>query len=240
MNDAGRIGILGGTLDPIHLGHIDAALAAKEALNIDRVLVIPARIPPHRAEPATSPFHRFAMAALAVNGLDDFVVSDVELTAETTSYTADTLLHLHEAMGLRSSQIFFITGADAFAEIETWSRYPSVLDLAHFVVVSRPGWPVGALRSRLPELKNRMRLPIGTAVSQGRTAEKGVEGATTIFLVDAPTTDVSSTDIRRRIANGLPLHGLVAPAVEHHIRQHGLYTERSLLSSAADHLHGQN
>lgn len=233
MNQAGRIGVLGGTLDPIHLGHLDAALAAKEALHLDRILVIPAHIPPHRARPATSSFHRFAMAALAVNGLDGFAVSDIELTSANPSYTADTLLHLQRTLRLTASQIFFITGADAFAEIETWRRYPDVLDLAQFVVISRQGNTVSSLRARLPQLRDRMRLPIGDAV-------RAENSRTVIFLVDAPTTDVSSTEIRRRIAAGLPLHGLVPQAVESHIQQHGLYTERSVLSSTADHLHGQN
>jgi nicotinate-nucleotide adenylyltransferase len=238
MNEAGRIGVLGGTLDPIHLGHLDAALAAKEALHLNRILVIPAHVPPHRAKPATSPFHRFAMAAIAVNGLDGFVVSDIELMSAAPSYTADTLQHLHRTMGLQPSQIFFITGADAFAEIETWSRYPDVLDLAQFVVVSRPGTSVASLRARLPHLKERMRLPIGEGVRHLKVPDPLFRN-TLIFLVDAPTTDVSSTDIRRRLVAGLPVHGLVPPGVEQHIRQHGLYTQRSILATA-DHLHGQN
>ena|SRR5688572_20033346 len=245
MKEAGRIGVLGGTLDPIHLGHLDAALAAKEALRLDRVLVIPAHIPPHRARPVSSAFHRFAMAAVAVNGLDGFAVSDIELASAAPSYTADTLLQLQETMSLPPSQIFFITGADAFAEIETWRRYPHVLDLAHFVVISRPGTTLTSLRTRLPGLRDRMRLPLGTAIPQKKGVRhlKGPDPfphATAIFLVDAPTTDVSSTEVRRRMASGLPVHGLVPPAVEHHIKQHGLYTERSVLSSSADHLHGQN
>lgn len=235
----GRIGVLGGTLDPIHLGHLDAALAAKEALRLDRVLVVPAHIPPHRARPVSSPFHRFAMAAIAVNGLDGFAVSDLELTSAAPSYTADTLLQLHHTMSLEPSQIFFIIGADAFAEIETWSRYPDVLGLAHFVVIARPGTALTTLRTQLPGLRDRMRLPVGPAVA----SKKGPDlfpHATAIFLVDAPTTDVSSTEVRRRMAAGLPLQGLVPPGVEHHIKQHGLYTERSVFSSTADHLHGQN
>lgn len=232
MNEAARIGILGGTLDPIHLGHIDAALAAREALSLDRVLIIPAHVPPHRDEPVSSPFHRFAMAALAVNGLRGFSVSDIELTAPGPSYTADTLTRVCAAEGWSPAQIFFITGADAFAEIETWRRYPDVLDLANFVVVSRPGMTLGALRKRLPELKERMRLPRDETVRQA--------SKTLIFLVDAPTADVSSTGIRERIGRGESLAGMVPPAVEQHIHQHGLYARRPIVASAADHLHGQD
>ena len=232
MNEAARIGILGGTLDPIHFGHLDTALAAREALALDRVVIVPSRIPPHRAhQPLASPFHRFAMASLAVNGVDGLYVSDVELQAPGPSYTADTLLHVRAGLGLQPSQIFFITGADAFADIETWSRYPDVLDLAHFVAVSRPGAPVGSLRQQLPALRERMRLPLRRS-DLNPHAEK-----TSIFLVDAPTSDVSSTEIRRRLKACLPLHGLVPAAIEHHIKQHGLYQPPSP-SSTADHLHG--
>src|SRR5262245_15673380 len=153
-----RIGILGGTLDPIHLGHLDTAVAARAALALDRVLLVPSAVPPHRsAQPVASAFHRFAMTALAVNGVEGLASSDLELSArESPSYTADTLVRFHARTGLPRTQIFFITGADAFAEIETWHRYPGVLDLSHFVVVSRPGFPVEALPSRVPALADRM------------------------------------------------------------------------------------
>jgi nicotinate-nucleotide adenylyltransferase len=227
----GRVGILGGTLDPIHLGHLETARAVREAFGLERVIILPSRVPPHRpARPQASRYHRFAMAALAVSGPDGFdglVVSDAELCAPPPSYTADTLARLH-ATGLVPSQIFFITGADAFAEIETWSRYPGVLSMAHFVVVSRPGHPAEAMRVRLPSLAGRM-------VTAGAGAEPGDEPH--IFLLDARTPDVSSTDIRRRIDSGEPLTGLVPPAVESHIRRHDLYTSRPA-TSPADHLHG--
>lgn len=242
MNAAARIGVLGGTLDPIHVGHLDAALAAREALGLDRVFIVPARVPPHRSEPVTSAFHRFAMAALAVSGIDGMIVSDLELLAPGPSYTADTLLRLRESLQVSAAQIFFITGADAFAEIETWSRYPAVLELANFVVVSRPGMSLPALRQRLPSLKDRMRLPrVAATVAHpdGVPAGPGPR-ETLIFLVDAPTSDVSSTEIRRRIAERRPLSGLVPPGVEQHIAQHALYVQHPVTPSAADHLHGQN
>jgi nicotinate-nucleotide adenylyltransferase len=229
MNGAARIGFLGGTLDPIHLGHLETARAGGAALRLDHVEIVPSRIPPHRhQQPHATPFHRFAMAALAVN--DAFselpghraigpsghraglTVSDVELAAPGPSYTADTLTRLH-GTGLSALQIFFITGADAFAEIETWARFPEVLDLAHFIVVQRPGHPVHALPGRLPALATRM-----------THARDGAEFShPAIFLVEANTPDVSSTEVRRRIARREPLTGFVPAAVEAHIVQHGLY-----------------
>lgn len=215
---ARRIGILGGTLDPIHVGHVETALAARKALALDAIILMPARIPPHRQQgPSASMFHRFAMAALAVNDVDGMRVSDEELRAEGPSYTALTLERLG-ARGIDRSQIFFITGADAFAEIETWYRYPAVLDLAHFVVISRPGVTLETMTDRLPALRSRL-----------RTTEPGraIDGGPGIFLVDAATPDVSSTDIRRRLRAGETISGLVPRPVETHILRHRLYVEPS-------------
>jgi nicotinate-nucleotide adenylyltransferase len=214
MTSATRVGILGGTFDPVHLGHIDTARAAAAALALDSVLVLPSGTPPHRQAPAVSRYHRFAMAALAVTGIDPLLVSDLEIGEAAPSYTFDTLARLH-ARGLAALQIFFITGADAFAEIATWSRYPQVLDLAHFVVVSRAGFRSSDLRQALPALASRMAAP-GDASGSGREAR--------IFLVDAATPDVSSTDIRRRLAAGDSIAGLVPEPVDVYINQHGLYT----------------
>jgi nicotinate-nucleotide adenylyltransferase len=213
MTTGTRIGFLGGTFDPIHVGHLAAARAARAALALERVELVPARLPPHRQhQPAASSYHRFAMAALAINGVDGLRVSDVELAADGPSYTADTLTRLHGA-GYTPSQIFFITGADAFAEIETWRRFPEVLDMAHFVVVARPGHALDDLPDRLPALAGRM--------TRGTVAT--VSGGPTVFLVEADTPDVSSTEIRRRVCLREPLTGLVGAAVEAHVVQHGLY-----------------
>jgi nicotinate-nucleotide adenylyltransferase len=219
---APRVGILGGTLDPIHCGHIGAAVAARDALGLSSVLVIPSHVPPHRASrPVASAYHRFAMAALAVSSEAGLEVNDDELLTDGPSYTAETLDRLH-AKGLATSQIFFITGADAFAEIATWKRYPEVLDLAHFVVVSRPGHALDALRARLPAFADRMR-PAGGAT---RDASNPL-----IHLLQAPTPDVSSTAVRDRLKRGDAITGLVPPLVEAHIVKHRLYR--------AEQLHGE-
>jgi nicotinate-nucleotide adenylyltransferase len=204
-----RLGILGGTFDPIHVGHIETARAAQRQLGLHDLLVMPARIPPHREQgPSASMFHRFAMVALAVADLEGAAVSDEELRADGPSYTALTLERLSNR-GFDPCEIFFITGADAFAEIETWYRYPEVLDLAQFAVVSRPGTPAASIPDRLPQLRSR--------IVPGNVARPS------IFLVDAATPDVSSTDLRRRLRAGEPITGLVPPQVEAHIRRHRLY-----------------
>lgn len=233
MRDAPRIGILGGTFDPIHCGHLAAAAAARDAFDLAEVRVVPSRVPPHRSQqPVASAFHRFAMAALAVNGLDRVQASDDELRAEGLSYTADTL-EREQARGTGPSRIFFITGADAFADIASWKRYPAVLDLANFVVVSRPGHDLDALASRLPQLAGRMRRADAGAVPAASTL---------IYILRAPTPDVSSTLVRERLRRGDSIAGLVPPLVEAHIHQHALYGPAAAGSRAekANQLHGQD
>jgi nicotinate-nucleotide adenylyltransferase len=206
-----RTGILGGTFDPVHLGHLDVAEAARRALALDVVWVMPARQPPHRAAPRASAAHRFAMVALAVHDRPGLVVSDFEMDADGPSYTSATLDRL-EARGLRTAELFLITGADAFRDIATWKDYPALLDRTRFAVVSRPGCPAPGLRRRLPDLAGRM---IETPCEIG--SRPG------IFLVDAPTAPVSSTDVRDRLGRGDAIDGLVPQAVKTYIERQNLY-----------------
>jgi nicotinate-nucleotide adenylyltransferase len=211
-----RVGILGGTFDPVHMGHVESARLVHRVFALDRTLLVPSGTPPHRQKPAVSRFHRFAMAALAVTGVPGLAVSDLEVADQEPSFTSGTLERLHDE-GLEPAQIFFITGADAFAEIATWHRYPEVLDLAHFVVVARPGHPTASLPAKLPQIAARM-------LDYDRNGVRGDGGAKTrVYLVDEPTPDVSSTEIRRRLAAGQPIDGLVPAAVGTYIGQHNLY-----------------
>ena len=217
-----RIGLLGGTLDPIHAGHLDAAEAARTSLGLDGIVVIPSHDPPHRPEdPHASAYHRFAMAALAIDGRPGYRVSDMELRRDGPSYTALTLRDWHAA-GWRPSQLFFVIGADAFADIATWYDYPAILDACQFAVVSRPGTSVSQALARTPDLQPRV----------------GVN----IHLVDAPTADVSSTDVRARLAAGGSIDALVPAAVARHIAAHQLYRDRGATASAVamNGLHGQD
>ena len=151
-----RVGILGGTFDPIHCGHLDAGAAAQTALDLEELLILPSNIPPHRPQPVASSFHRFAMVALAIAGRRGWRALDLELREDGRSYTSDSLQSLHDR-GFTAQELFFVTGADAFLEIATWKNYPAVLNLAHFAVIARRGIPVGDLPARLPALANRMR-----------------------------------------------------------------------------------
>jgi len=215
-----RIGILGGTFDPIHVGHLAAGAAARSALSLDEVRVIPAHDPPHRAaQPCASAYHRFAMAALAIADEPGMMLSDMELKADGPSFTATTLERLH-ACGYAPVELFFITGSDAFAEIATWRDYPAVLELSHFIVISRPTCPLAGLWSRLPDLAPRMHMIEAGGVA---APEALVEPAVSIFLVEHRTPEVSSTGIRDRVRDGRSIAGLVPPAVERYVERHGLY-----------------
>jgi nicotinate-nucleotide adenylyltransferase len=213
----GRIGILGGTFDPVHAGHVAAAEAAGEALSLDRVLLIPSHLPPHRpGQPRASASHRFAMVGLAVGGHPRLEASDAELRQPGPSFTADTLRRL-QGEGFDASQLFFIIGTDAFADIASWRDYPALLDLAHFVVVSRARQSFGVLYDRLTDLVPRMR------AADGRAGLRDEGRGCSVFLVNADTPDISSTDVRNRAARGQSLAGLVTADVERYIRTHGLY-----------------
>jgi len=215
MNEARRVGVFGGTFDPIHCGHIDIGRAAESALGLSRVFLIPASVPPHRAQPYASEFHRFAMVAMSAAGRRGWRASDLELRedADTPSYTSGTLRRFHER-GYSSSELFFVIGADAFTEIASWKDYPEILDRAHFAVVSRPGYSVVELPARLPLLARRMvRAPV----------DQLTQVDPVIILIDAQAADVSSTDIRQRRAHGQSIAGMVELGVQQHIEQHGLY-----------------
>lgn len=211
-----RVGLFGGTFDPVHAGHLDVARAARAHLHLDEVWFVPARRPPHRGLPGASAAHRFAMVALAVSGEDGLRVSDVEMEADGPSYTIETLERVEQRFPSIERPVFFISGADAFLDIRTWRRYTDLLDRSRFVVVSRPGRPVHSLRQALPDLAPHMRdTPCIVTATPG------------IFLVDAPTADVSATGARRLLAAGDDTTGQVPASVTLHAVRHALYSGRA-------------
>jgi nicotinate-nucleotide adenylyltransferase len=206
-----RLGLFGGTFDPVHRGHLDVARAAQRAVGLDDLWWLPAPAPPHRTRPQVSAYHRFAMVALAVQDEPGMIVSDFEMDVPGPTYASDTLARLR-ADGRTPGSLFFITGADAFRDIPQWKDYPRLLDTAHFVVVSRPGAPVAALRDQLPALAGRMVHDPHDAREEPR-----------IVLVDASTANVSSTDVRQTVAADGGLQSLVPPSVATYIDRHRLY-----------------
>lgn len=214
------VGLLGGTFDPVHHGHLDVACAAQRALALDEVWLVPARQPPHRTPPVASAAHRFAMVALALAGQPHLRVSDVEMNVDGPSYTIDTLGRLEAAQPALAGSLIFIAGADAFRDITTWRRWQDLLDRTHFAVVSRPGLPAAALRTELPDLAARMFDAPCT-----KTAAPG------IFLIDEVTADVSSTEVRSRLATSQVVPGLLPDLVAEYAVRHGLYAGSSGLEN---------
>lgn len=209
-----RIGVLGGTFDPIHIGHLDAAAAAKQALDLKEILFVPANKPPHRQmNPQASNFHRSTLIELAISEYKDYRISDIELRRENPSYTALTLRSLCSS-GWKAEQLFFILGVDAFSQIMTWHDYPRVLSDSNFVVIERHGTTLEPIIEYHPELSSRISsLPCKT----------NALNKTQIFLVKATTKSVSSTEIRSLLIKGLPINGLVPELVAQHIHAHSLY-----------------
>ena len=219
-----RLGILGGTFDPIHYGHLDAALAAQQALGLDEIWFLPTHVPPHRTlDPRATPYHRFTLAALAVSDQPTWRVSDLELSRGGPSFTADTLRVLG-TQGWTPRQLHFIVGGDAFAEVGSWHQFPALLDLAHFVVIDRPGTPARDAVERHDVLAGRLSAP---------TRDWNDVGPTRVFQVEAATRDVSSTAIRSALAAGADITTMVPASVAAHIRKYHLY-------GAADDAHGQD
>lgn len=194
-----RIGLLGGTFDPIHAGHIAAAKAAMDCAALDRVLFVPAAEPPHRPPAAASAEQRLEMCKLAIADESRFEASDVELDRAGPSYTVDTLAELRRLNP--GDELFLILGWDAARLFPSWRRPDEVRRLASVVVVARPG-------SDAP------------GEADLRPAGLGGDG---VSICLEPTPDVSASEIRSAVAGGEPITGKVPPAVEQYIAAHGLY-----------------
>ena len=196
-----RIGVLGGTFDPIHFGHLAVAKAAIECANLDRVLFVPSAQPPHRTAAVAPAEDRFAMTNLAVQGEPRFEVSDVEVTRGGKSYTVDTLNELHRAFP--NDELFLILGWDAARLFRTWREPDRVSELASLVTVDRPG-----MAPPTPSELAVLRLDPARVVN-----------------CHVPTPDVSGSALRRAIASGQPVAGQLPPAVERYIAERHLYLD---------------
>lgn len=215
----GRIGVYGGTFDPLHNGHWRVALAVLDAFALDRLLFVPAFVPPHkRHRTISAPYHRYAMLALATANEARMFVSPIEIEAPMRPYTIETLARL--AQQSPGAQLFFLMGADSFAEVTMWREYARLLGEYSIVVAGRPGAglesdPVGHLP---PELRARVRDLRG-----GARPTAGMLEAPGIFLTDYVDEDVSSTDVRQASAAGLAIDDLTPPGIAAYIVKYRLY-----------------
>ena len=196
-----RLGVLGGTFDPPHYAHLVLAETARVQLQLDRVLFVPARNPPHKfARPIAAAHHRAAMVEAAIADNPAFVLSRVDLDRPGPNYTVGTLALLQQAYP--KAELFFLMGGDSLAELHTWHDAAGIVRQAHLAVMNRPGWEADleTLERAVPGIRERL------------------------TWLDVPHLDISSTDLRRRARQGLPLRYLVPPPVEDYTRKHRLHT----------------
>ncbi|MFO7459787.1 MAG: nicotinate-nucleotide adenylyltransferase [Desulfatiglandales bacterium] len=217
-----RLGIFGGTFDPIHLGHLRLAEEVGEGFDLDKVYLIPAASPPHKGGKAVTAFHhRFEMAKLAVEGSTLLAAFDLEARRQGVSYSIETLKEFHRLYP-SPLELFFILGMDAFQEIETWKSYRELFDYAHFVVVQRPGIAAGKMEERLFSLGVPFR-------RQDENRFVGPSGYQVIPM-EATLMDISSTGIREKAAAGKSIRYLVPESVRCYILQYGLYNKTNGIS----------
>lgn len=193
-----RVGIFGGTFDPIHIGHLILAETCREACRLDKVLFVIAGEPPHKGKPRTSAKHRVEMVELAIAGHDAFEASEIELDRPGPHYSYETLERLAEERP--GDELFFLIGADSLADLPGWRKPERICELASLVVVNRPGTPDEVLSSYVPP-----------------------EGSKPFHHVTMPDVGVASRDIRRRVAEGHSARYLVPRPVEVYFQEHRIY-----------------
>lgn len=197
-----RVGVLGGTFDPIHYGHLVIAQEALVCLELVRVIFVPAKNPPHKLQQPQSPGrHRLRMTQLATGSNPGFQVSEVDLLRPGPSYSVDTLALLQEQLG-PEAELYFLMGMDSLAGILTWHRPDLLLARARLVVAGRPGYNVDLqeLEAALPGISSRT------------------------LRIHPPELAISSQDLRRRLRDGLPVRYQLPESVEAYIHEHGLYS----------------
>jgi len=207
------VGILGGTFDPVHHGHLRLAVECLDNLDLAEVRMIPLDTPPHRGAPAAGPAQRLKMLQLAVEGTKGLVADDREVRRGGVSYTVDTLRSLRTEFGIRP--LALIMGMDAFQTLHTWRQWTGLLDYAHIIVVNRPGSPVEFEHPEVAELFASRSTPSISGIAAHPS------GA--ILKVDLPLLDISAARIRKLIATGNDPRFLLPTPVLDYIRREGLY-----------------
>ena len=215
-----RVGLFGGTFNPIHLGHLRGAEEIRESFGLEEVIFTPAAIPPHKeAEGMMDPLHRLEMVQRATLKNPWFSVSDIELKRPGKSYSIDTLRYFKE---IHQGSLFFILGGDAFFEIETWREYETLFSLCHFIVMTRPSSQKKGEAIELPE---------GLAPFFGY--DPVIEGwihvsGNHLYLKEITFLDISSTQVRELIEKGGSVRYLIPTEVEAYIEEKGLYRRGSV------------
>jgi len=214
-----RIGVYGGTFDPVHNGHLSVAAAVLELFALDGILFVPAFVPPHKRTRAISaPYHRYAMLVLATLDQAAMMVSAIELEAPTQPYTIETLKRLQQAQP--TAQLFFIMGADSFEEVTLWREYERLLGEHNIIVAARPGFRVG--ETMTAHLSSRLQAQV-VDLCGGRRPDRESLAVPHIYLTDVVMADVSASGIREAVSCGRPIDHLVPPPVARYIEKYSLY-----------------
>jgi len=209
------IGILGGTFDPIHNGHLRLAVEAQEQCGLSAVHFIPSGTPPHRNTPRASAADRLHMVQLAVHNNPAFLADQRESYRTDACYTADTLAALREELGMQQP-LCLLLGSDAFALLHTWHTWQRLFELAHIVVMQRPGQPLGnAMANADPALLREYTTRLAPSPQLLHESPCGH-----IAVLNIPALEISATDIRRRCAEGKNIHALVPDSVASFIQTH--------------------
>jgi nicotinate-nucleotide adenylyltransferase len=219
VHDSAPVGILGGTFDPVHFGHLRLALEAAEACSLAQLRLIPAGTPPHRSPPVAPAWHRLQMARLAAGGSPGIRVDDREIFKDRPCYTIETLTELRAELG-EQVPLALILGADAFLDLASWHRWRELFGLAHIVVAERPGFDVDggrhAMADSLWEEYAARRRPDPAAV---RATPSGA-----IVRIGITALDISASGIRARLASGLSVRYLLPDVVLDYIQTANLYS----------------
>lgn len=214
------IGILGGTFDPIHFGHLRLAQEVADQLRLAEVRFVPSGTPPHRAAPVAAAADRLAMVRLAVSGNALFTVDPRESASTAPGYTVDTLTALRAEVGVAQSLVL-ILGADAFLDLATWSRWPQLFELAHIAVAYRPGFPVDTWQSRMPQ---RLAAEYNARLMH-QPFSVHVAPAGGIVVVPIAELNISATMIREALRQGRNPRYLLPENIYQYIQEHMLYSE---------------
>lgn len=216
------VGILGGTFDPIHHGHLRLAQEALEQCNLAGVRFIPSGMPPHRNTPYAGAQHRLAMTRLALQGNPAFALDEREIHRTDPCYTVDTLTELRAELGTQQP-LCLLMGGDAFLLLHTWHEWERLFELAHIVVMQRPGRNVDMqIADAHPGLRSRYHRHVRSSTDALRTAPAGA-----VLVRDMPALQISATDIRARCAAGKNIHYLLPDAVADYIHLHHLYIQHA-------------
>ncbi len=214
------VGILGGTFDPVHVGHLRAALEIRDALGLAQVHLVPAQIPPHRSQPVASAAQRLAMLRLAVRGVAGLAVDDRELQRAGPSYTVDTLTDLRAQLGRRP--ICLLLGDDAFRGLPGWHCWQTLFELAHLVVMQRP--PLADDPQPPPALPAELAQAVRDRWADSAQALADVP-AGRVWRQALPPLDISATRVRAVLRAGRSARFLVTDSCLRYIRRHHLYLD---------------